>query len=287
MMEQINLNAPIDKSGYFTLGGSVDSERLRIVNEIYNPKSFKFLQKSGLKAGMHVLEIGCGYGHTAIWMAKQVGPNGGHITAVDFSEETLKIARQHAENSGVHNIDFVCFDISNIANLKIKASIDFIYGRLVIEFCKPDPYNILQQLYSILTPGGIFTYETGNFVDSGIHGEPQNPIIDKWAALGLANFSRTGNELNMARRIPNDLEKLGYTKIQFEKNYTTLSTPEHKRVFRLALLTVQESIITNKVMDMDRALMDQFITDCVTFENDNSKQAKFYDVTLISATKPF
>lgn len=276
-----------DKTSYFTKGGDIDSERLQIVNEIYNPKSFNFLIKSGLKPGMHVLEIGCGYAHSAIWLASQVAPNGGSVTAIDFSEATLNIARQNAKNAGITNIDFICLDISNINQLKTKTPINFIYGRWVIEFCKSSPYQVLQDLYSILAPGGIFTYETGNFIDTGIKGVPENSVIDKWVAMGLANFTRNGNELNMARRIPIDLEKLGYTHIKLERNHPTLSTPEQKRVFRLGLVTAQERILANKVMGIDRSGMDQFIEDCRYFEADETKRAKFYDVTLIRGTKPF
>ena len=266
--QEASHQSTLDKTSYFTKGGNVDSERLRIVNEIYNLTSFDFLIKSGLKPGMHVLEIGCGYAHSAIWLAKQVAPNGGSVTAIDFSEETLDIARQNAKNAGVTNIDFICFDISNISQLKTKTPINFIYGRWVIEFCKSSPDQVLQDLYSLLTPGGIFTYETGNFIDTGIKGEPENPVIDKWVAMGLANFTRNGNELNMARRIPADLEKLGYTHIELEKNHPTLSTPEHKSVFRLGTITVQESLIANNIMGIDRSSMNQFIEDCKKFEAD-------------------
>ncbi|MCE3268304.1 MAG: Ubiquinone/menaquinone biosynthesis methyltransferase UbiE, partial [Burkholderiales bacterium] len=176
----------IDKSSYFMSDGELDRERLNIVNEIYNSKTFGFLIKHGLKAGTHVLEIGCGYGHCAIWMAQQVAKNGGSVTAIDFSEETLDIAKQNAINAGVFNIEFICFDISLISNLKTKVPIDFVYGRWVIEFCKLSPDKVLQDLYTLLSPGGIFTYETGNFINNGIRGEPENILINRWQALCLA-----------------------------------------------------------------------------------------------------
>jgi len=51
-------------------------------------------------------------------------------------------------------------------------------------------------------------------------------------------------------------------------------------------MTVKESVIVNKVMGLDRSSMDQFIEDCKHFEVDETKKAKFYDVTLICGTKP-
>lgn len=51
------------------------------------------------QAGMHVLELGCGTGEDAIWLAK----NGVRVTATDIAPAMLNVTRQKAEQFGVAN----------------------------------------------------------------------------------------------------------------------------------------------------------------------------------------
>lgn len=268
---------------YFIATGSTDEERLRLVNEIYNSKTFKFLIAKGLKPGMRVLEIGCGYGHSAIWMAQQV-TNSGRVCAVDYSADTLEIARKNAESKGVNNIDFVRFDVSKIGELGKK--FDFIYGRWIIEFCQAKPDKILRDLYELLNPGGIFTHETGSFSNSGIVGNPESQVVDRWRELCLANATRSGNELDMASRFPTDLKTIGYKDIYFERHHPTLRTPEHKSVLRLALESVRKGVIANQTLGIDDTAMDKFISECRQLEQDSTQTPSFFNVILISAVKP-
>ena len=50
------------KSNYYLSTGPVDKKRLGIINQVYNPVSYQFMKDSGLRSGMDVLEIGCGFG---------------------------------------------------------------------------------------------------------------------------------------------------------------------------------------------------------------------------------
>jgi 2-polyprenyl-3-methyl-5-hydroxy-6-metoxy-1,4-benzoquinol methylase len=52
------------------------------------------------------LDLGCGNGRHAVWLAQ----HGFHVTAVDFSEEALRQARQRAADAGVE-VDWVHADI--------------------------------------------------------------------------------------------------------------------------------------------------------------------------------
>lgn len=78
-------------------------------NEIdcrFLPCTLGCLERMALRDGDRVLDLGCGTGAVALRAAGMVG-TGGHVTAVDVSEEMLEIARQTAAASHITNINFV------------------------------------------------------------------------------------------------------------------------------------------------------------------------------------
>jgi ubiquinone/menaquinone biosynthesis C-methylase UbiE len=62
------------------------------------------LTQQYLKPDMNVLEFGCGTGSTAIVHAPYVK----HVTATDFSQNMIAIAKQKAVDKNIQNITFEC-----------------------------------------------------------------------------------------------------------------------------------------------------------------------------------
>lgn len=76
--------------------------------------------KKVLKKGMRVLEIGCGEGHHAIFLAKK----GMKVTAVDRSANAIRFAKANAKKKEV-NVILLIRDFRNIGTIKKK--FDFIF----------------------------------------------------------------------------------------------------------------------------------------------------------------
>ncbi|MFW6066043.1 MAG: class I SAM-dependent methyltransferase [Planctomycetota bacterium] len=57
-----------------------------------------------LRSGEDLLEVGCGTGKTTGWLAGQVAP--GRVTAIDFSEKMIELARRKPLDA-----DFACLDV--------------------------------------------------------------------------------------------------------------------------------------------------------------------------------
>ena len=58
----------------------------------------------GLRAGLRLLEVGCGTGKTTGWLAQQVAP--GRVLAVDFAPAMIREARAKGIDA-----DFACLDV--------------------------------------------------------------------------------------------------------------------------------------------------------------------------------
>ena len=102
---------------------------------------------------MEVLEIGCGTGSTAILHAPHVN----HIRAIDFSENMVAIAQRKADAQHVNN---VTFEQAVIEDLTIPTqSLDAVLGLSILHLLQ-DKEKIINQVYQMLKPGGIFVTST-------------------------------------------------------------------------------------------------------------------------------
>jgi ubiquinone/menaquinone biosynthesis C-methylase UbiE len=106
-----------------------------------------------VKAGDRVLDIGCGFGDTAIKLAQRVGPKG-KVVGLDCCDAFLDYGRKDAARLGVTNISFVNGD----ALLdQFEPEFDFVFSRFGTMFFA-NPVAGLRNMRTALKPGGIMTH---------------------------------------------------------------------------------------------------------------------------------
>ncbi len=106
-----------------------------------------------VKAGDTVLDVGCGFGDSALDLAKRVGERG-HVTGVDCCEAFLDLAREEAMRARASNVDFIYADAE--AHLP-KAGYDFVFARFGTMFFV-NPVAGLRNMNNALRPGGTMTH---------------------------------------------------------------------------------------------------------------------------------
>lgn len=102
-----------------------------------------------LKAGGTVLDYGCATGSIAFELAKSAKT----VYGVDISPKMIEIAREKAVKNKTDNVSFICGSIFNEA-LK-KESFDVITAFSILHLV-PDIPQVLDRIYSLLKPGGVF-----------------------------------------------------------------------------------------------------------------------------------
>lgn len=137
-------------------------------NEILVPKfiKYKHILVDGLthhseaifpslpvKEGDRVLDIGCGFGDTAIKLAQRVGPKG-KVVGLDCCDVFLEYGRKDAARLELTNISFVNGD----ALLDhFEPEYDFVFSRFGTMFFA-NPVAGLRNMRKALKPGGIMTH---------------------------------------------------------------------------------------------------------------------------------
>lgn len=113
-----------------------------------NPDAMLVSETSGLTPG-RALEMGCGMGENAIWLAEQ----GWHVMAVDFSDEAINQARKLASERGVA-VDFVAADASEYQPDGLYDLITSFYIHLPPE----GRAKMLSNMAKALAPGGVLLF---------------------------------------------------------------------------------------------------------------------------------
>lgn len=114
----------------------------------------KIIKRSGIKAGMKVLEIGCGSGAFTTFVARSVGGEG-KVYALDIQSAMLKQLEKKLvkpENRDIKNIKLVhasAYDLPFDNN-----SLDLVYMITVLQEI-PDRQKALAEIKRVLKPRGV------------------------------------------------------------------------------------------------------------------------------------
>ena len=105
-----------------------------------------------------VLELGCGSGDNAVWLAKQ----GCHTTAIDFHDSAITKTKQLANNSSV-NVNVIKQDL--IKDAWINQKFDLVFDRGCFHMFsaeKNDMTHFVSNLKNCLNANGIWLSIIGN-----------------------------------------------------------------------------------------------------------------------------
>ncbi len=145
-----------------------DSEFVIFWNEVLVPKfiAYKHILVDGLthhseaifptlqvKPGERVLDVGCGFGDTAIKLAHLVGPDG-HVVATDCCDAFMEYGIKESAAQDLKNIEFINGDA---LFMNFEPEYDFVFSRFGTMFFS-NPVAALRNMRSALKPGGVMTH---------------------------------------------------------------------------------------------------------------------------------
>ncbi len=132
----------------------VDSE-FRPLHEI-NPLRLNWIDGLAALRGKVVLDVGCGGGILAESMAGRAG----HVTGIDLAAKPLGVARLHALEAGVENLDYREIATEALAAER-PGGFDVVTCMEMLEHV-PDPSAVVHACTALVKPGGWVFFSTLN-----------------------------------------------------------------------------------------------------------------------------
>jgi ubiquinone/menaquinone biosynthesis C-methylase UbiE len=178
-----------------------------------------------LKAGMRVLDCGCGPGSITVGFAELVAP--GEVVGVDLAEEQLVRARGLADRRRLGNVHFERGDIYALPFP--DSSFDAAFAHNVLEHLR-DPLQALKEMRRVLRPGGIVGVLDDDWGAYLL--EPSTPLRRYAVDLALRVVELNGGNFLYARHQRRLLREAGFTRT--EGHTGPALTPEHLHRFARA-----------------------------------------------------
>ena len=177
--------------------------------------SAKVFPSLAVREGDVVVDAGCGFGDTAIQLARLVGRSGS-VLGLDCCEGFLEYGRRDAKAAGLANITFLEADVQTHPFEPVH---DFCFSRFGTQFFE-NPVAGLRNMRASLKPGGTMTMIVWRRIDD-------NPWLGLAKQVVLRHLPPPGENaqtcgpgpFSMADTgvVTKQLEIAGYTDIAFER----------------------------------------------------------------------
>ncbi|MEO8674957.1 MAG: class I SAM-dependent methyltransferase [Casimicrobiaceae bacterium] len=165
--------------------------------------------------GAKVLDVGCGWGDTAIELARKAGPSGS-VLGLDICDEFMEKGRRDARAAGLDNVTFVEADVQTF---RFAPEYDLCFSRFGMMFFS-NPVAAMRNLRTALKPGGRLVFITWRTIaDNPWLGVPKG-VVQKFlpppgedaATCGPGPFSMSNTEIVGAQ-----LKAAGFADVEFTR----------------------------------------------------------------------
>lgn len=222
---------------YLYAAGEAAAARLRLLDRIFNPATRELLTRVGLTRGWRAVDVGCGIGLNAIWMAERVAPDG-TATGVDMSEEQVRLARENAEAVGVNNAVF-CTGSATATGLP-RGEFDLVYCRFLLCHLTA-PVAAIREMNSLLKPGGVLVCE--DFIAATIRTYPDKPAYARLRAIYPLLDAKRGVDSDIGERLHEHFRAAGLSGVEIAMKQPAFLRSEEKRFWELTLREAIPAII--------------------------------------------
>lgn len=196
-----------DDHHYLIRGGLEGRERLRVLGRVMRPTTMALLERAGVSAGMHCLDVGCGGGDVSFDLASLVGLTG-HVVGMDVDPTKIALAREDAAQVAVTNVEF---RVGDLAQGLGDSEYDVVYARFVLTHLA-DPEGAVAAMRRALRPGGRLVVEDIDF--RGSFCDPENAAFERYEEIYEESARRNGGDPWIALRLPAMLAAAGLERVQ-------------------------------------------------------------------------
>ena len=181
-----------------------------------------------LRAGMDVLDCGCGPGTITAGLAQAASP--GKVTGIDLEESQLDHARENAAGLGLTNVAFAS---GGVHDLPYQDNLfDAVFSHAMLEHMH-DPLAVLAEMRRVLKPGGLAAIRCIDLGATLI--APADAAVTKAYEIWLKFRRHCGGDPFMGRRLRALLREAGFAKTIGTASSEAWGTPQSTPTIMSAL----------------------------------------------------
>jgi ubiquinone/menaquinone biosynthesis C-methylase UbiE len=177
--------------------------------------SAKVFPSLAVRKGDRIVDAGCGFGETAILLARMVGPTGS-VLGIDCCDGFLEFGRRDAKAAGIANVTFLDADVQTC---RFEPIHDFCFSRFGTQFFE-NPVAGLRNMRASLKPGGTMTMIVWRGIrDNPWLGQAKQTVLQYLPSPGESAQTCGPGPFSMADTgvVTRQLEIAGYEDIVFEQ----------------------------------------------------------------------
>jgi SAM-dependent methyltransferase len=195
----------------------VDAEWSRAVFAQRTGEAAAFLAPY-LRAGMRLLDCGCGPGSITVDLARTVAP--GEVIGIDLREDALAHGRALALERGIANLTF---EAASVYQLPYPdGAFNAAFACAVLQHLAA-PIAALKEMRRVLTPGGVIGIVDGSATITFRY--PTNSLLDKWDRLRALEREHNAGRPSDALRLRALLREAGFARTQASGDMVTEAGP--------------------------------------------------------------
>src|SRR6516165_6321814 len=267
-----------DHSEHYILAtGGKDVKRLRLLHEVYGPRTEALLHRVGLRDGQRDVEIGCGSGNNACWVAQQIAPTGS-VMAIDVASDQIEQARRQAQSRNLRNIDF---QVADAYSPRLpEDSFDLVYCRLVLSHLTR-PAAALAAMRSLARPGGLVVCEE---IDIGCWlCDPPAAAMTRFFALNGALGERLGEDFCLGASLHRLFREVGFARPEVGTNFALALRGERKRLLGMTFAEFAPELVHEGLASQEE--VDRVAADLITLADDETTLFGFPLVAQVWAVR--
>jgi ubiquinone/menaquinone biosynthesis C-methylase UbiE len=176
-----------------------------------------------LRAGMSVLDVGCGPGTITADLGRLVAP--GPVLGLDRSEEVVAEARRRVSEagSGGSNVSFATGDVYALDFA--DSSFEVVHAHQVLQHLT-DPVAALREMRRVLAPGGMVAVRDSDY--AGFVWAPGDPLLDRWMTLYHDVTRHNGAEADAGRYLSVWVGAAGFQDLVVSSSTWTFANDEDR-----------------------------------------------------------
>jgi SAM-dependent methyltransferase len=231
-----------------------ERERLRALEQVFDPATRRWLLATGLGAGWRCLEVGAGAGSIAVWLSETVGRDG-QVLAVDVNARFLP--QTPPANLEVREADICTTPLA-------AGTMQLVHARFVLLHI-PGWQQALAAMAAALGPGGWLALEEPDFSAARSLAGPAElrHAFDNVHRAITAMYQQRGLDHAFGARLPGLLQQLGLATIAIENDAAIVpgGSPHARMMAMSAAQLADKYVATGLASAEDIALYGRFAGD--------------------------